>query len=63
MSNIASDAGYVVLIPLGAMVFRAYDEQTEDREQGNRVGQLVAHSLNAVEPAVVGADLFGRFMV
>lgn len=24
MSNIASDAGYVVLIPLGAMVFRAY---------------------------------------
>ena len=24
MSNIASDAGYVILIPLGAMVFRAY---------------------------------------
>ncbi len=24
MSNIASDAGYVVLIPLGAMIFRAY---------------------------------------
>ena len=24
MSNVASDAGYVVLIPLGAMVFRAY---------------------------------------
>ena len=24
MSNIASDAGYIVLIPLGAMVFRAY---------------------------------------
>ncbi|MBR5584335.1 MAG: AbgT family transporter, partial [Lachnospiraceae bacterium] len=24
MSNIASDAGYVILIPLGAMIFRAY---------------------------------------
>ncbi len=24
MSNVASDAGYVILIPLGAMVFRAY---------------------------------------
>ena len=25
MSNIASDAGYVILIPLGAMIFRAYN--------------------------------------
>ena len=24
MSNVASDAGYVILIPLGAMIFRAY---------------------------------------
>ena len=31
MSNIASDAGYVILIPLGAMVFRACGRHQEDR--------------------------------
>ena len=39
------------------------DQQSQHGEQGHGVGQLIAHSLDAVEPTVVETDLVGRILV
>lgn len=58
MSNIASDAGYVILIPLGAMIFRAYGRHPMAGLAAAFAGVSGGYSANlligALEPMLAG---------
>lgn len=58
MSNIASDAGYVILLPLGAMIFRAYGRHPMAGLAAAFAGVSGGYSANlligALEPMLAG---------
>ncbi|MBQ8559641.1 MAG: AbgT family transporter [Tyzzerella sp.] len=58
MSNVASDAGYVILIPLGAMIFRAYGRHPMAGFAAAFAGVSGGYSANlligALEPMLAG---------